>query len=159
MKKETIYNLIAFSGIIVSILLIVISWGTLPQDIPAHFGIDGTADSFAPKGSIFLFPTIMLLLYFLLGLMLIKRPWMVKNYPYKITEENKQAHYAIIKPMGYWLRVSIIWTFVFIEYLLIDYVTEKGKISGFTALIPIAAVIIVTILIMRKGKKNHIKAC
>jgi len=158
-KKETIYNLIAFSGIIVSILLIVISWGTLPQDIPAHFGIDGTADSFAPKGSIFLFPTIMLLLYFLLGLMMIKRPWMVKNYPYKITEENKQAHYAIIKQMGYWLRVSIIWTFVFIEYLLIDYVTEKGKISGFTALIPIAAVIIVTILIMRKGKKNHIKAC
>jgi len=153
MKKETIYNLIAFSGIIVSILLIVISWGTLPQDIPAHFGIDGTADSFAPKGSIFLFPTIMLLLYFLLGLMMIKRPWMVKNYPYKITEENKQAHYAIIKQMGYWLRVSIIWTFVFIEYLLIDYVTEKGKISGFTALIPIAAVIIVTILIMRKGKK------
>jgi len=153
MKKETIYNLIAFSGIIVSILLIVISWGTLPQDIPAHFGIDGTADSFAPKGSIFLFPTIMLLLYFLLGLMMIKRPWMVKNYPYKITEENKQAHYAIIKQMGYWLRVSIIWTFVFIEYLLIDYITEKGKISGFTALVPIAAVIIVTILIMRKGKK------
>ena len=159
MKKETVFNLIAILGIFLSMVLLAFNWGNLPEQIPAHFGIDGTPDSFAPKGSIFLFPAIMLLLYFLLGLMMIKRPWMVKNYPYKITEENKQAHYAIIKQMGYWLRVSIIWTFVFIEYLLIDYVTEKGKISGFTALIPIAAVIIVTILIMRKGKKNHIKAC
>lgn len=155
MKKGTVFNLLAILGIVMSIILLAINWGSLPEQIPAHFGIDGTPDSYAPKWTILLFPTIMIVIYLLMSLLMIKRPWMVKNYPYTITEENKEAHYKIIRQMGLWLRFSIIWTFVFIEYLMIDFTSGNQILSGFTALIPIAVVIFVTILIMRKGK--HIK--
>jgi len=153
MKKETIFNVIALLGVLMSMVLLAFNWGNLPDQIPAHFGIDGTPDNYAPKWTILLFPIIMLVIYLLLSLLMIKRPWMVKNYPYTITEENKEAHYKIIRQMGGWLRCSIIWTFVFIEYLMIDFTTGNQTLSGFTALIPIGMVIIVTILIMRKGKK------
>ncbi len=153
MKKETLFNLMAVLGIAISILLLAFNWGNLPEQIPAHFGIDGTPDTYAPKLTILLFPLIMTAIYFLISLLMIKRPWMVKNYPYTITEKNKKSHYKVIRQMGSWLRCSIIWTFVFLEYLMINYTTGNKSLSGFTALIPIAAVILVTILIMRKGKK------
>jgi len=153
MKKETVFNLIAILGILMSIILLAVNWGNLPEQIPAHFGIDGTPDVYAPKWTILLFPTIMFVIYLLMSLLMIKRPWMVKNYPYTITEKNKEDHYKVIRQMGLWLRCSIIWTFVFIEYLMIDFTSGNQTLSGFTALIPIAAVIFVTILIMRKGKK------
>lgn len=152
MKKEIVFNLIAILGILMSIILLAFNWGNLPEQIPAHFGIDGTPDAYAPKWTILFFPTIMIVIYVLMSLLMIKRPWMVKNYPYIISEKNKEAHYKIIRQMGKWLRCSIVWTFVFIEYLMIDFTSGNQRLSGFTALIPIGFVILVTLIIVRQGK-------
>jgi len=152
MKKKIIFNLVSLIGIALSVVFILINWNVLPDRFPIHFSISGEPDNFAGKWAVWLSPIISAAIYFLMQLM-ISKPWMVSNYPYKITPETKEKHYNIIRDTGYYLRVGIIWVFTYIQWWVIEFAKGNKSISGFTILIPIAIVITVAFLSYRRGKK------
>ena len=56
---------LAAAALLAVTLFVIIRWGQLPDQVPTHFGPDGSADAFGNKSSI-LFPLVMG--WFLLGL-------------------------------------------------------------------------------------------
>lgn len=71
MKQSKLFQTL-FPFIVMAIPWIYLSfiWKDLPQTIPTHFGIEGTADKFGNKNEIFLAPIVMtvvgIFMYFLL---------------------------------------------------------------------------------------------
>jgi uncharacterized membrane protein len=63
-----------------------------PDIIPIHFGLDGKADRFGGKASLFIFPLIISFVMFIFTILL-KRPD-IHNYAVKVTEENAARLYA-----------------------------------------------------------------
>jgi len=152
MFKNRTFNLLSLACVIINSFIILLNWNSLPAEIPSHFSTSGAPDTFASKWLMLLFPLLSIGIYFFTGLM-IKNPSMVRNYPYHITTETRNAHYEVIREMGSWIRFGIIWIFTYIEILLIDYITGSNKINGLSLIFPIVLVIFVTVLIMRKGNK------
>jgi len=152
MKRKKLYAAAALSGIVVSIVLILLFWSQLPDRIPSHYSLSGEPDMYAGKWIVWLGPAVSILIYVLMGLT-IKNPGMVRNYPYAITPQNREAHYIVIREMARWLRAGIIWTFTYTEWLIVADMFRTCPAVGFTIILLIAVIISVTILFMRKGKK------
>ena len=71
MRKHTLlrWTFVLVVTIIPWIYLLSI-WGSLPESIPTHFGINGTPDAYGPKNQIFLWPAICTVLSILVYLLL-----------------------------------------------------------------------------------------
>ena len=91
---DRVLEAIAIVSVLCGIYLVFQAWPTLPQTIPTHFDAAGNADGFGPKGTIWLFPAIGIVM---IPLMLILRlfPWLT-NLPIKITEENAEYQYTLV---------------------------------------------------------------
>lgn len=123
MKQSKLFRLL-FPVIIMSIPWIYLAfiWKDLPQTIPTHFGIDGTADKFGDKSEIVLAPVIMtvvgLLLYFIL-----------QNI-HKIDPKKKYsaATSGVMSKIAVMVLVLLSAVTMFILYW-----TTKGKVEGMAA--------------------------
>ena len=91
---DRVLEAIAIGATIFGVVLVIQAWPTLPQTIPTHFDAAGNADGFGPKGTMWLFPAIGIVM---IPLMLILRlfPWL-SNLPIKITEENAEYQYTLV---------------------------------------------------------------
>ena len=91
---DRVLEAIAIVSVLCGIYLVFQAWPTLPQTIPTHFDAAGNADGFGPKGTIWLFPAIGIVM---IPLMLFLRlfPWLT-NLPIKITEENAEYQYTLV---------------------------------------------------------------
>ncbi|MES2389513.1 MAG: DUF1648 domain-containing protein [Bacteroidota bacterium] len=107
-------------------LLAIWSYFTMPEIIPVHFNGSGTADSFGPRGSIFILPAVGTLVFGLLTL-LNKVPH-VFNYPAAITPENAEAHYTNATRMLRYMKLSICVLFIVLVFFTMQ--TAKGNTNG-----------------------------
>ena len=91
---DRVLEAIAIVSVLCGIYLVFQASPTLPQTIPTHFDAAGNADGFGPKGTIWLFPAIGIVM---IPLMLFLRlfPWLT-NLPIKITEENAEYQYTLV---------------------------------------------------------------
>ena len=76
-----------------TIVIIIIHLKYLPNSVPAHFDIHGTANAFGNKHTMFIPLVIAILLY--IGLSIVTRYPHIYNYPVRITELNVQHVYRI----------------------------------------------------------------
>jgi len=90
-KYEKVLDCIGGGLFIVSIILVILNWGELPDKIPAHFNGAGEVDRWGSRIEIFILPGIGLLMWIFLGL-LEKAPHM-HNYPDRLNERNVEAFY------------------------------------------------------------------
>ncbi|WP_300596803.1 DUF1648 domain-containing protein [Niabella sp.] len=84
-----------------------IALGTLPQlpeQIPIHFNIRGTADNFGSKYTLLLLPAIFTLVLLLLHF--VKKNPSRFNYPVTITSENRERQYRLAQRMCTWLQLA-----------------------------------------------------
>ncbi len=88
---------------ILSLLLLVFMWvyaawqfGSLPETVPNHFNAKGIADGWGGKSSIFIGPGVALFTYLLMYFVGKMSPD-TYNYPFKITEENKEYQYTLAR--------------------------------------------------------------
>jgi uncharacterized membrane protein len=122
MKQSRLFQLL-FPFMIISIPWVYMAfiWKDLPQTIPTHFGIDGTADKFGDKIEIIIAPIIMTLvgifIYFLL-----------KNI-YKIDPKKKYSA-TTSEVLSKIAVLSIIILSGVTTFIL--YWTLKGKVEGIT---------------------------
>ena len=105
-------KILAWAGWLLLILLPILYFNDLPDQIPRHYGIDGQADAWAGKNIIWTLPIIGTGLFFLLFFFLfLKRlSWM------KVTEENAKELYTSSARLLNVLNVIIIYSFSYIAF-------------------------------------------
>ncbi len=107
-------------------ILTLSNYADLPETIPTHYGINGKADAFGDKQSIFILPIVATLLYVLLSVVS-KYPHTF-NYIIEITPKNAEYQYKISTRMMRILKISIICVFMLIVYN--DIQNGKGNTDG-----------------------------
>ncbi|AHN23609.1 MULTISPECIES: DUF1648 domain-containing protein [Lysinibacillus] len=90
-KYEKCLDVIGSGLFTVSILFIILQWGNLPEEIPAHFNAKGEVDRWGSKIEVLILPGIGIFMWIFLGL-LEKAPHM-HNYPARLNERNVEAFY------------------------------------------------------------------
>lgn len=86
-------------------VIVLSKYASLPENIPIHFNLDGTADTFGSKSNLVLLPAIITGLCG--GLFLLARFPHHFNYPVRLTEENAERQYTLAVKTLRWIRVSV----------------------------------------------------
>lgn len=103
---------------------ILLSYKTLPEVIPTHFGAGGKADSFGEKSSVFGLPVIATVLY--IGLTLLNRFPHLYNFAVELNPENALRQYTIATRMIRWLKLGVVVLFAVIAYSTIAVANTKN---------------------------------
>lgn len=112
------YRTIPLAAVILSFAVVSFYFGDLPEQIPLHFGLSGTADSYGPKLVLWILPAINLGLFYLLGITT-KTGYKFFNYPVKITEENAAAQHGIALEMVAILRLLCCLMIAYLTYAIV----------------------------------------
>ncbi|MUK89054.1 DUF1648 domain-containing protein [Ornithinibacillus sp. L9] len=134
-----------------NLIYAIISFTSLPDEIPIHFNLAGEADNWGNKALIFILP-LMFKVIFLILYFVSKSPSMI-NYPVKVTEENAIDLYKLGRLVLTIMNVEMALIMTALTVVMIQ--TAKGNITGTGLLIPIiiALPIITIIIFMIKIKK------
>lgn len=114
---QAILELVTIAGIVVSLILVISSWETLPEKIPMHFDFSGKVTSLGSKNGLWILSLSSIFSYFLLKI--ISRYPHTFNYPFPITTENAAVQYHLVLAMMYWLRAEMIWLSTLIQWQII----------------------------------------
>ncbi|GAE26688.1 hypothetical protein JCM9140_2775 [Halalkalibacter wakoensis JCM 9140] len=90
----SVISILIFIG---SCIFLVVMWDTLPDQVPAHFGITGEVNRFGSKWELVVLLIVGVALYLLMHV-LEKYPHL-HNYPIEITESNAEAAYRISRSL------------------------------------------------------------
>lgn len=97
-----------------TLIYLILSWGKLPDKIPAHYNPAGVVDRWGSKNEILTIPIMSIALYILLTIVsFFPSIW---NVPVKITEENRWFVYYNLKTMLILIKLEIIILFSYITY-------------------------------------------
>ncbi len=139
--------------------VLAIAWfASLPETIPTHFNFSGDVDGYGGRGSLFILPSISIVLY--LGMYFLNKRPDIFNYPKKITEENAEEMYTIATKMIRVINFTIAIVFLAIEYISIDAAARNSSSIGAWVVLLIICVIFAPVAwyVSRMFKKtNHSK--
>ena len=114
-------ELLAIVGLVSQGVYALFVYPTLPETIPTHFGLDGKANGFGGRESIF-FPFVVALVVYIL-LSVISRFPQAFNYPWRVTEANAPRLYAVSRRLLTWLKAEMVLLFGYITWAIIRYTT------------------------------------
>ncbi len=126
----------------------------LPETIPTHFNGKGVADGFGNKATLWLLPSIALVLF--IGLFLLNRYPHLHNYMVNITEENAFKNYKFSTKALRIVNFLCALLFGFIQYKMIEGAQEKTAELGswFLPIIIGSTIVLPIILIYYQNKLN-----
>jgi uncharacterized membrane protein len=101
-KSEWAWNVIGYAIYISSILLLILKWNTLPNEVPAHFNGAGEVDRWGSKWELIILPIIGLFIMVLMEI-LEKFPE-VHNYPSRLNEANAEKFYLLSRKLANMLK-------------------------------------------------------
>jgi uncharacterized membrane protein len=104
----------AFLGLVTIWSLAVTAYINLPEIIPTHFGINGKADDWGNKVTVFILPAISMVLF--IGISILNRFPHIFNYPVRVTAENANFLYSRGTRLIRIIKVSILIIMLFIEF-------------------------------------------
>jgi len=104
-RAAVIKNLASIISIVFCFAYIFLNWNEIPARVPGHFDAAGNITSWSGKGTVWILPLIMLALFVLMTAAG-KFPSML-NTGVKITEENKERLYPILKGMADTIKLII----------------------------------------------------
>lgn len=127
-KYDIVVEIICSICIIGVPLLLIFSWGKIPNDIPGHYNAAGQIDRITNKSSLITLYIVTLIMY--IGMLLIERFPQIWNTGVKITDENKIRIFRLIKNLLKSIKLLTIITFT---YLIINTASAKPLPIWFTA--------------------------
>ncbi|TKI59492.1 DUF1648 domain-containing protein [Lysinibacillus mangiferihumi] len=125
-KVEKFLDVIGSGLFTVSILFIILQWGNLPEEIPAHFNAKGEVDRWGSKIEVLILPGIGIFMWIFLGL-LEKAPHM-HNYPARLNERNVEAFYLNSRKLCNEVKNFCLILFAIISCEIV--LVALGKIEG-----------------------------
>ena len=109
--------LMELTGGVLMILLIaypLYHYAELPEVIPMHFDATGQPDRFGSKSSIWILPTVGLVIY--IGLVILNRFPHIFNYNTEITQDNAERQYRLATTLLRIVNLAITLIFFYITY-------------------------------------------
>lgn len=101
-----ISNIICIVLIIAFAVFLAAGWSGFPEEVPTHFNLSGTADSFGPRSTLLRDLAVMAGLFILLAVVeSFPRIW---NIPVEVTEDNKDDILSAIYLMFAVVKTSIV---------------------------------------------------
>ena len=109
---DIIVNIICVLLLVGLVIYLIVAWGGIPDQIPGHFGADGTVTRYDSKGSLIIIPIIAWVMF--LGISLVERFPQVWNTGVRVTEENKFRVYRVLKSLIVMVKLIVIALFTVI---------------------------------------------
>lgn len=106
---EVLLEMAAVAGLVLMIGGLAVSWGSIPERVPLHFGVTGEPDRWGSKGEMLLLVPITLALY--IGMTVVSRIPHHFNYPWPITETNAREQYRLSRLLLTGLKAIVVWMF------------------------------------------------
>ncbi|MED4206880.1 DUF1648 domain-containing protein [Neobacillus mesonae] len=90
-KSEWIWDIIGYCCYFGSIILLLVVWGTLPDEVPGHYNAAGEVDRWGSKWELLIFPFIGA--FILIFLSVLEKFPEAHNYPKRLNETNAEHFY------------------------------------------------------------------
>jgi uncharacterized membrane protein len=155
--RDRIMEIAGLIGVVILWIIPAIAWSSLPEVIPTHFGIDGRADDWGSKNTLFILPLIATVLYG--GMTLLNRYPYIFNYPVKLTEDNAEGMYKRATRMLRIIKLILVLFFTGLEWQ-ITHTGHGERISpwflvlslSFTVVLPVVMAFVLT---RKSGKERQ----
>jgi len=109
---ETFANLFCIGLLIGVVIYLVLNWNNIPEKIPAHYGFEGNVDRWGNKIELIFLPIVSWIIFIVLTVIAkFPKTW---NTGVKITEENQERVYRVIRNMLETLKLLIVSVFTYI---------------------------------------------
>ena len=105
-KYKKIMNIIGWLSFLSVFIYIASTWNSLPDQIPAHYNLQGEVDRYGGKANILIMPVIMGIIF--IGIAVVERYPNTWNVPVEVREETKGRIYDSMAAMLVTLRVVLI---------------------------------------------------
>ncbi|MCU4988815.1 DUF1648 domain-containing protein [Bacillus cereus] len=151
-KSKWVGDIIGYSLFFGSIIFLIIIWGRLPEEVPAHYNAYGAVDRWGSKWELLLLPGIGA--FILLLMQTLEKFPEVHNYPKRFNESNAKQFYLNSRKMLNQLKNVCLLIFAFIQFetisIALDWSGGFGKLFLPILLIWTAIPIIIGIIRQRK---------
>lgn len=95
--SEWLWDILGYAFFIGSILLLVMVWNTLPEEVPAHYNAKGEVDRWGSKWELIILPIISFFLLLFLSFLERHPEW--HNYPTRFNESNAKSFYLLSRKL------------------------------------------------------------
>lgn len=130
-----------------------VSYGSLPESVPTHFGPAGTPDDFGGKGSIWALPLVSFVLTLLMTV-LMRYPHTF-SYMITITDQNAEYQYRLARMLLLSLAIYINLLFFMLQHSTIQVATGASKgLDMYSMLFAMAGNLVILIVYLVKSGKH-----
>lgn len=117
LKEFTVFQKIllclSILSLIVPLIYIIITWSSIPDQIPTHYNSGGVADAWNSKTSVIVLIVVEVFVFIIMLVsLLIPQAW---NFPVKLTPNNIAAAYRYTRSMLCWLTLGTNMMFSYIN--------------------------------------------
>lgn len=119
-KYEIIANMLCLLLLTGSVIYLCVNWTSIPDKVPGHYNFAGEVDRWGNKKELLFIQALAWVLY--LGINASERFPKLWNTAVKVTEENKERVYPILKKLLVTVKLLVTANFTF---LIIN--SEQGK--------------------------------
>lgn len=125
---NVVLDVVAFAGVVVCVVIVVGSWGALPEAVPQHFGLWGRSDAWCGRWVLVFLCVVAAMMYVLMSV--------VPRFPYQfrplgwVTERNKARQRRIALSMLAWLKAEVVWMLALIVWTIVRMALGKGEGLG-----------------------------
>ena len=109
---EAIVSLSCLVGVT---LYLILAWNTIPAKVPMHYNAAGEVNQWGSKSGLIIFPIISWLIYGMITL--IERYPQIWNTGVRITKENRDQVYRLLKDLIAWVKMITLSIFGFLTVL------------------------------------------
>ncbi|GKX66422.1 DUF1648 domain-containing protein [Inconstantimicrobium mannanitabidum] len=96
-RYDIVINFLSLLSLVGTIIFLIISWNTIPDQIPQHYNAVGEIDKITTKSSLIVLLAVGWILF--IGLCIIEKFPQICNTGIEVTEQNKEKVYRILKNM------------------------------------------------------------
>lgn len=127
-KMEVLHDVISAVVLISMFAYLFFLWPSLPETLPIHFNAKGQADGWSGRGTLFLLPVIISLVF--LGLTILRKYPHKFNYLRQISAENAARHYRLAITALSWIKIEIVVLFAYVQWKIIQSAVEGADRMG-----------------------------
>lgn len=150
-KTEWAADLAGYFALVVMIGLLLLNWGKLPAEVPAHFGATGEVDRWGSKLELLILPIIAIALYIFLAIF--EKFPETHNYPARFNENNARAFYLNSRQLMNYSKNIINILFAYSVFITISISLEEDTKLGWPFYVILASLFIIMIFKIIKAFK------
>lgn len=150
-RVEWVWDILGYTAFIGIIILLIIIWGKLPEEVPAHYNAKGEVDRWGSKWELTILPLVSF--FQLIFIQALEHFPEIHNYPKRFNESNAKAFYLNSRKMINQMKntVLIVFSLICFESIAIALNWYDGFGSWFLPVI-ISAIFIPMIISLIKRR-------